>query len=233
MSSSPINNNPLLASLQGSSAASSKTSGSAAPFGPLANVDTFYKLLVTQLTNQDPLNPMSNQDLSAQLAQFSTASGVQSVQASLASLAAQISQTQGLQAANLVGRTVVFDSNSLSLPASGSPAAGFTHDAAASRVDVSVVGGNGQTLRRLSLGPMAAGVQNFTWDGLDSSGARVPAGSYSFKVEAADATGAAVTASPFGAGRVQSVLLQGKDGPGVQIEGQSQPIALNRLQGVV
>jgi flagellar basal-body rod modification protein FlgD len=76
MSTSPIGNNPFLASLEstGSSSSSGTASGSA-----LGSANTFYNLLVTQLTNQDPLNPMSNTDLSAQLAQFSTASGVQAM----------------------------------------------------------------------------------------------------------------------------------------------------------
>ena len=76
MSTSPIGSNPFLSSLE--SAGSSSSSG-ASGMSALGNANTFYNLLVTQLTNQDPLNPMSNTDLSAQLAQFSTASGVQAM----------------------------------------------------------------------------------------------------------------------------------------------------------
>ena len=232
MSTSPIGSNAFLASLQSSS--TSGTSGSATSgLGGLADVNTFYKLLVTQLTNQDPMNPMTNQDLSAQLAQFSTASGVQSIQASMAALTAQLSQSQGLQAANLVGQTVVFDNNSINLGASGGTAGGFTLASPAQNVQVQVINNAGQTVRTLQVGALPTGVQTFTWDGKDASGNTAPAGSYTFNVQATDANGQAVAAVPFGTGTVQSVYLNGSSGPALQIKGQSGTVPLSSIQGVM
>ncbi|MDE2121670.1 MAG: flagellar biosynthesis protein FlgD, partial [Betaproteobacteria bacterium] len=165
MTTSPIGSNPLLSSLQSGGSASSGASGIAS----LGNANTFYNLLVTQLTNQDPLNPMSNTDLSAQLAQFSTASGVQAMQQSLATLTAQLAQTQSLQAASLVGRSVVFDNNTLSLGASGGSAGGFTLDGAANNVVVQVSTSAGQVVDSMNLGALPAGVQSFGWNGTDAS----------------------------------------------------------------
>ena len=230
----PINNstNSLIASLQTSSSAA--TSGSSASgMSALANANSFYNLLVTQLTNQDPLNPMSNSDLSAQLAQFSTASGVQSIQQSMAALTAQLAQSQGLQAANLVGHNVVFDSNSMSLGTSGGSAGGFTLSGAASDVQVQVLDSGGQTVDTMDLGALPAGVQSFSWDGKNSSGQQAAAGNYTFNVQAVDASGNAVGATPFGTGTVQAVLLNGSSGPALQIQGQSSTVPLNNIQGVV
>ncbi len=232
MTTSPIGSNPFLASLQStSSSASSGASGSAA--GALGSASTFYNLLVTQLTNQDPLNPMSNSNLSAQLAQFSTASGVQAMQQSLATLTAQLAQTQSLQAASLVGRSVVFDNNSLSLGSSGTAAGGFTLGGAAQNVAVQVSNSAGQVVDTLGLGALPAGVQSFSWNGTDASGTPLPAGSYSFSVQATDASGATVSATPFGSGQVVSVTLNGASGPSLQIQGQSASVPLSNVQGVM
>lgn len=232
MSTSPIGSNAFLSSLQSSS--SSGTSGSSSSgLSGLGNVNTFYNLLVTQLTNQDPLNPISNQDLSAQLAQFSTASGVQSMQQSMAALTAQLAQTQGLQAANLVGQNVVFDSNSLSLGASGGAAGGFTLASAAQNVQVQVVNSAGQVVDTMQLGALPTGAQAFTWDGKDASGQAAAAGNYTFNVTATDGSGQAVTATPFGAGKVQSVYLNGSSGPTLQLQGQSSTVPLSNIVGVM
>ena len=229
MSTSPISSNPFLSSLQTSSSSGSATSGQAG----LADVNTYYSLLVTQLTNQDPMNPLSNQDLSAQLAQFSTASGIQSMQQSMATLTAQLAQTQGLQAANLVGQTVVFDNNSISLGTSGTAAGGFTLASAAQNVQVQVVNNAGQTVDTLQLGALPTGVQTFTWDGSTANGQQAPAGNYSFNITATDNSGQAVAAVPFGTGKVQSVYLSGSNGPALQMEGQSGTVPLSSLLGVM
>ena len=233
MSTPSINNtSALIASLQSSSSAA--TSGSSASgMSALANANSFYNLLVTQLTNQDPLNPMSNSDLSAQMAQFSTASGIQSIQQSMATLTTQLAQQQGLQAANLVGHNVIFDSNSMSLGASGGTAGGFTLGGAANSVQVQVLDSSGQTVDSMNLGALPAGVQSFSWDGLDSAGKAAPAGKYTFNVNAVDASGKTVTATPFGTGTVQAVMLNGASGAALQIQGQTSQIPLSNIQGVV
>ena len=230
MTTSPIGNNPFLSSLQASA-----SSGSAAASGiaALGNANSFYNLLVTQLTNQDPLNPMSNTDLSAQLAQFSTASGVQSMQQSLAALTTQLAQTQSLQAASLVGRSVVFDNNTLSLGASGGSAGGFTLGGAAQNVVVQISNGAGQVVDSMNLGALPAGVQSFSWNGTDASGAPASAGNYSFSVQATDASGASVSATPFGSGKVVSVMLNGGSSPTLQVQGQSGTVPLSSIQGVM
>src|SRR5450759_4503359 len=80
----------------------------------------FLKLLVTQLNNQDPLNPLDNAQLTSQLAQMSTVSGVEKLNTTLQSLVDQSGSSQVLQAAFLIGRTVLVPGNQVTLSA-GAP----------------------------------------------------------------------------------------------------------------
>src|SRR5262245_58442945 len=67
----------------------------------------FLKMLVTQLNNQDPLNPLDNSQLTSQLAQISTVSGLQNVNSTLNALLSQTAAGRAMDSANLIGRTVL------------------------------------------------------------------------------------------------------------------------------
>ncbi|MBL4743366.1 MAG: flagellar hook assembly protein FlgD, partial [Cycloclasticus sp.] len=91
--------------LQSLGLVNSSVSESSKSNGDLGQAD-FLKLMVTQLENQDPLEPMDNGDFLGQMAQFSTVSGIGDLQNSFSEFAASISNDQALQAANLIGRRV-------------------------------------------------------------------------------------------------------------------------------
>ena len=220
--------NPFYASLQSNSASSSGSASSGA--SGLASESTFYNLLVTQLTNQDPLNPLSNQDLSAELAQFSVANGVNAIQGSLSSLMAQINQNQGLQAASLIGKTVSTSGNSLQL-SGGSATGGYDLSADASNVDVLVQNSAGQTLAVLPQGAQSSGMQSFTWNGTDNSGVALPAGNYQFLVQAANGS-QGVSATPYSLGVVNGVTL-GSSGPTLQLSGQQGSVPFSSVQNII
>src|ERR1700722_8318116 len=131
------------------------TAQAAGPAGTLSQND-FLTLLTTQLEHQDPLNPQSPSDFAAELAQFTTASGVQTLNTTLGT-------GSGLQAASLVGKNVAVAGNALVL-ASGTGAQGaFSLSAAAKDVRVLVSNAAGTPVAGLDLGAMAAGAQNFAW----------------------------------------------------------------------
>ena len=95
-------------------ASGSSTDPTAALGGAVSAADTeqrFLKLLVTQLNNQDPLNPMDNAELTSQLAQMSTVSGIEKLNATVSSLAAQSGASQVLQSASLIGYNVLSPGN--------------------------------------------------------------------------------------------------------------------------
>jgi flagellar basal-body rod modification protein FlgD len=80
-----------------------------------ASQDRFLKLLVAQLNNQDPMNPMDNAQMTSQMAQINTVSGIQTLNETVKSLSSQFTSLQVLQGASMVGRGVMVDGNSLSI----------------------------------------------------------------------------------------------------------------------
>src|SRR5512132_1644792 len=86
--------------------------------------DRFLKLLVTQLKNQDPLNPMDNAQITTQMAQISTVSGIDKLAGAVGSMNGLLTQMQSLEGAALVGKDVLVAGHKLSLAADGSTQAG-------------------------------------------------------------------------------------------------------------
>ena len=189
----------LLASLNGAS-------GSSAAKGKVAEMeDRFLKLLVTQLRNQDPMNPMENAELTTQLAQMSTVEGINKLNASVQSLLQGYQSSQTMQAASLIGRQVLVDGDAIDLNG-GLGAAAMELKGAADKVTVKILNDYGQEVRSLDLGPKSEGMVQFIWDGKSNTGQSVADGNYWFTVEAARA-GNYVDATPLAVASVRSVLL--------------------------
>lgn len=145
--------------------------------------DRFLTLLVTQLRNQDPLNPLDNAQVTTQLAQISTVSGISKLNDTVASLAASLAAGQYLQATGLVGREVVLAGNKLTLADGEAPyAMALAKDADA--VTVTIKDGAGVVVRTIDLGAQKSGIRTFAWDGLDSTGKAMVEGDYTMSVTA-------------------------------------------------
>ncbi len=125
----------------------------------------FLKLLVTQMTNQDPFKPLESGDFLGQIAQFGTVSGIEDLQSSFSEFASSISSDQALQGANLVGRTVLVSGNSGLLAAGGEVRGELSVPSNASAVEVNVFNLNGELVRTLEIGAQQAGQVPFNWDG--------------------------------------------------------------------
>jgi flagellar basal-body rod modification protein FlgD len=122
--------------------------------------DRFLKLLTTQLTNQDPLNPLDNAQMTSQMAQISTVSGLEQLNAAITSLSGQFLQLQAMQGASLVGRDVLAQGDRLSL-AAGRAGGGFSIDVPATSVTVEVLSPSGQVVQSERLGAKPAGQHTF------------------------------------------------------------------------
>ena len=204
---------------------STTSSASTAASGTLTEAN-FLTLLTTQLENQDPLNPQSPSDFAAELAQFSTASGV-------ANLNTTLGAGGGVQAASLVGKNVAVAGNALVLGSSGSAPGAFSLSAAASDVKVTVSTSSGSVVDIVDLGAMNAGNQNFSWNGQSAAGAAQSAGTYSYTVNATAASSAAkVTVTPYAVVPVTSVGLGGTSGTMLDLGGGMAPVALSAVQEV-
>ena len=143
----------------------------------------FLSLLVAQMQNQDPLNPMDNAEVTSQMAQLSTVQGIEDMNSKIEALAASLGPNQMSQAANLIGHGVLVPGDTLN-PAQFQDVIGFELSRPADSVNVSIKDASGNLVRSLNLGPRDAGVNALAWDGLTNTGATAAAGEYQFSVEA-------------------------------------------------
>lgn len=152
------------------------TSERAAPKKELGK-DDFLRLLTTQLSNQDPLKPVDNQEFIAQLAQFASVEQLNKVSTNLESLLVAQTSTNQLAAAGLVGKDVSYRSDGVELAAAGAAKLSTTLEQAAA-VTLSIQDSAGRTVRTLALGNKDAGALEIEWDGCDANGARLAPGHY-------------------------------------------------------
>ena len=164
-----------------------------------ASQDRFLKLLVAQLNNQDPMNPMDNAQMTSQMAQINTVTGIQQVNETLKDMATQFSGMQVLQGSTMVGHDVLLESNQLSRNA-GVAAGAIDLAGKADTVKIDILSPGGQVLDSLNLGPKSAGRQNFSWDASQYTGLGEP----TFRVTATQG-GKAVAATALARDKVLSV----------------------------
>lgn len=160
--------------------------------------EQFLAMLVAQMKNQDPLNPMDNAQLTSQLAQISTVNGISSLNTTVSTLGASLAGVQSMQAAALVGREVEVPGTTLALGEEGTTVkGGFDVPYAVENATVSITNASGQVVYTSDMGKTAAGTSHFQWDGLDANGNQMAAGTYNFDVQltASGVTGAATTLS--------------------------------------
>lgn len=180
--------------------------------------DRFLKLLVAQMKNQDPLNPLDNAQVTSQLAQISTVSGIDKLNATLQTLAAGFAANQSLEAAAMIGRGVLAAGSTLTL-ANGTATGGVDLPQTVDRLVVTIKDSSGIVVHNMDLGPQPQGIIAFQWDGVTGSGASAAAGNYSFSVNAQQG-GKKVDAGTLAYGRVNSVAPGGqKQSPALDVGG--------------
>ncbi len=168
----------------------------------------FLKLLMTQISSQDPLNPMDNEAFVAQLAQFSNLEQLQTANTSLNNLlTAQVANNQTTAAA-LVGKVASYKTDSVGLTSGVPTTINTTLSGAASAVTVTINDANGKTVRTLRMGAYDKGDAQIAWDGRDDGGNALPTGTYSVKVAANDLTGASVAVENKGKGLIEGVSFE-------------------------
>lgn len=127
--------------------------------------DRFLKLLVAQMSNQDPLNPMDSAQVTSQMAQISTVQGVQTLNKTVSGLDNQFTQLQTMQGAALVGHDVATDGNTLRVDDQAHKGdGGFEIDAPATSVNVEILNPAGAVVGTVKLGPQGAGSHAFDFD---------------------------------------------------------------------
>ncbi len=183
--------------------------------------DAFMRLMIAQMQNQDPLSPMENGQFIAQLAQFQSVSGINELSSTFSDFASSMQSNQALQASALIGRQVLVDSNTAALADTGSVTGAAVLPASTSSMNVYVYDSTGQLVRTINMGEQAPGEVEFSWDGMDDSGNRLPSGQYDFTVEAA-ADGENYELATAIYSSVESVVLGGSNGITLNVTGQGE-----------
>ncbi len=165
--------------------------------------DRFLKLLVTQMQNQDPLNPLDNSEVTSQLAQINTVTGINKLNETLQLLVSDFDAANSLEAASMIGRNVLVPGTTIDLQ-DNAAVAGFELPQAVDEVTITIKDSAGIAIRNIDLGPKEEGVIPFTWDGVTDNGASAVNGNYSFTVSAKQGD-VDVTAKTLAFGSVKSV----------------------------
>ena len=180
-------------------------SGSDATLGK----DDFLKLLVAQLRNQDPINPVKGEDFAAQLAQFSSLEQLQNMNTNLQNnLEMDLLLNQALNntlATTLIGNKVKAIGNSITKSAGENTEMHYRLVSAAQNVTINITDANGVVVRTVELTGQTSGEHSFEWDGKDNSGAELSDGVYQFSVAAKDGSGNDVGALTFITGVINGI----------------------------
>jgi flagellar basal-body rod modification protein FlgD len=186
-----------------------------------ASQDRFLKLLVAQLNNQDPMNPLDNAQTTSQMAQINTVSGIQQLNETMKSMGAQLSALQALQGTAMIGHDVLVKSNTLSIN-DGTAKGSVELNGKADNVKVEILSPGGQVIDTINLGAMTAGRHAFEWDASSYNGTGNP----TFKITATSG-GKAVAATALARDTVVSIGSNG-----IELKGRD-PVYYNDIQAIL
>lgn len=156
--------------------------------------DAFLQLLVTQMKNQNPLDPQDNTQFVSQLAQFSSLESMQNLTASVDSISTSYQSSQALQASSLVGRSVIVNAGATYVDPAKGMSGQVVIPAATTATTIKISDSSGVVVDTIDLGPQKAGTTDFSWDGKNSAGTTLAAGNYSFVANGTvSGTGTALT----------------------------------------
>jgi flagellar basal-body rod modification protein FlgD len=188
------------------------------------NKDDFLQLLVTQLKNQDPMNPQDSAAFVQQLAQLTQVEQTYNINTNLKNLLNSQNNGTSLSSVSFIGKNITARGSQVTLN-SGSPTTlGFTLPSAASQVTLKIQDANGNAVRTLTQGATAAGANNIAWDGMNASNQPMPSGVYNFTVSGIDSSGRTMQGSTMVQGQVTSVDMSG-DAPVLVVNGVNVPLA--------
>jgi len=142
--------------------------------------DAFLQLLVTQLKNQNPLEPQDNGEFVAQLAQFSSLEGITTLNDTVSGIASNYNSSQALQASSLVGRSVIAPGDKSVVDTTKGMTGSVVLPQSVSAATVKITNKDGTVVRTINLADQKAGNASFTWDGKDDAGKVVESGTYTF-----------------------------------------------------
>ena len=145
--------------------------------------DRFLKLLVTQMKNQDPLKPLDNAEVTSQLAQISTVTGIDKLNTTLQLLSSDYEDSQSIEATGMIGHSAFVHGKSIS-PDKDAAIAGIELAQPVDQLKVTILDSSGIVIRNMDLGAQPSGISTIGWDGMTDSGAKAATGDYTLAVSA-------------------------------------------------
>ncbi len=188
---------------------SSSTSTTKSDTASLSNNYTmFMNLLVTQMKNQDPMNPMDTSTFTSQLVQYSSVEQQIKMNSNLSDLKALMTTQNAANMVGYVGKTVTADTSASSFDGSNSTTWSFTSSAASPSAKITVTDSTGATVYSTTQ-TLTKGTNGFTWDGTKTAGGTASAGTYKISISGTDSSGSAITTDTSVSGTVTDVDFSG------------------------
>lgn len=193
--------------------------------------DAFLKLMIAQLKNQNPLEPTTNADFVAQLAQFSSVEGIQQLNSTVGQIASGNQSSQALQASSLVGRTVKVAASSTQLDSSGGIAGTIDVPVSTAGIELSVFNASGELVFKEQLGAQSKGEVGFVWDGKNADGQVMPQGKYQVKA-ISTYDGKPLQLNTYLGANVNSVTLGANNTVTLNVQGVG-PVSMNAVKEIL
>jgi flagellar basal-body rod modification protein FlgD len=183
--------------------------------------DAFFKLMMAQLKNQDPTNPLKNHEMAAQLAQFSTLEQMTNVNSTLKEMKAGAKPIEQFQALNLIGKQVSGDSSKVArVETDKEHDFVFNLPQDAKQTEIKVMNSKGDVIREFSFNELKSGENRVTWNGQTSDGRKAPKGDYFFQTESLTADGQKIAIKTNFEGVISGMSFS-NEGPILQVGKQS------------
>lgn len=186
--------------------------------------DDFLMMLVAQLKNQDPLNPMDGTQFATQLAQFSSLEQLSNMNTQLENLGIYQTTMISTQAVNLLGKEVTVSQGNGFQVDGDTAAFSYNLSKEAAKVSISILDATGKEVDRIEAGKQAAGQQDMTWSKGNNS-----KGLYSYKVTAVDANGDDVKVTSMTTGKVTAVQYKDNN---IYLTVNNQEVAFRNIMSV-
>ena len=195
------------------SSINSGTTSSSLTKNTIMGKDDFLKMLIAQLKNQDPLNPLDGSNFAAQLAQFSSLEQLQNMNTKLETLGTSFSSLNNVQVANLIGNEVSAKGNTTTVDGSTNTLY-YNLPSDAKQGTVKIYNSQGTLMKTFNFGSQQAGTNSLTWNS-----SNVSAGTYTFEVSATDSSGNDVSVTSMVTGTVTGATFK-NNVPYLTVNGQ-------------
>jgi len=168
----------------------------------------FLTLLMAQIKNQDPLNPMDNTDFTAQMAQFSSLEQLLNINNSIQTLANSSSSSGNAQAVMLIGKEIKAQGKSVQVTGGFASNIEFNVTGSATKGVIQIEDSYGNVVREIDLNTLSPGEHKIEWDGKDAQGNPLADGTYTYSIAAEDINGDPIDVNTYTKGVVSGVSFE-------------------------